>query len=91
MNIIDKSTYNSNTLKDEYGNHSLMEIQKGGTWLNIALKDTKTDHNTDGTLFADFIGPEITYIYADSDIDHVKKTLTVDFSLTDKYFKSTKY
>ena len=87
----DSSTYNSNTLKDEYGNHSLMEIQKGGTWLNIALKDTKTDHNTDGTLFADFIGPEITYIYADSDIDHVKKTLTVDFSLTDKYFKSTKY
>ena len=87
----DSSTYNSNTLKDEYGNHSLMEIQKGGTWLNIALKDTKTDHNTDGTLFADFIGPEITYIYADSDIDHLKKTLTVDFSLTDKYFKSTKY
>lgn len=68
----------------------MMEIQEDGTWVNVELKDTKTDHNTDNVMFADYIKPEFTYVYAAKDIDHTNKTLTIDFSITDKYFDSTK-
>ena len=85
-----ESTYSSNVLTDDYGNHSMMEIQEDGTWVNVELKDTKTDHNTDNVMFADYIKPEFTYVYAAKDIDHTNKTLTIDFSITDKYFDSTK-
>ena len=86
----DESTYSSNVLTDDNGNHSMMEIQEDGTWVNVELKDTKTDHNTDNVMFADYIKPEFTYVYAAKDIDHTNKTLTIDFSITDKYFDSTK-
>ena len=86
----DSSTYNANVLTDEYGNQNMMEKDTNGTWLNVEIKDTKTDHNTDNTMFADYTKPEITYVYADSDINYTDKKLTVEFSVTDKYFKSTK-
>ncbi len=86
----DESTYNENVLTDEAGNQSMMEIQKDGTWINIEIQDTKTDHNTVNEMFADYVSPEITYIYSNGNIDYTNKTLTVEFSVVDKYFSSSK-
>ena len=44
--------------------------------------------DTRGT-FVDFINPIATYEYSESDINHENRTLTVDFSLTDKYYLSS--
>ena len=41
-------------------------------------------------MFADFVSPDITYVYADGNINYTDKTLTVEFSVTDKYFASSK-
>lgn len=56
---------------------------------DILIKDTTVDKNTDNTMFLDKILPEFTYIYSSTDINHSQKTLTVDFSVTDKYFNSS--
>ena len=69
-------------LKDTYGIGS-QNIEQSFTTTNV-------DKNTAGSLFADFVKPEITYIYAPTDIDKTNKTLTVEFSVTDKYFASSK-
>ena len=37
----------------------------------------------------DFINPEYTYKYANTTIDHDKKTVTVVFDVTDKYFSTS--
>ena len=37
----------------------------------------------------DFINPEYTYKYANTEIDHDKKTVTVVFDVTDKYFSTS--
>ena len=86
----DSSTYNANILTDEYGNQSMMEKDTNGTWVNVEIKDTKTDHNTDNTMFADYQNPEIRYEYSTGNINYSDKTLTVEFSIADKYFESTK-
>ena len=86
----DSSTYNANILTDEYGNQSMMEKDTNGTWVNVEIKDTKTDHNTDNTMFADYQNPEIRYEYSTGNINYSDKTLTVEFSIADKYFSSTK-
>lgn len=40
-------------------------------------------------MFADYIKPEFTYVYSNGNINLTNKTLTVDFSVVDKYFSST--
>ena len=86
----DESTYTSNVLKDnDYGNRSMMEIDTTGTWVDINIKDETTDHYQAGVMFTDFIVPELTYNYSTSDINYDNKTLTMNFSVTDKYFAST--
>ena len=55
---------------------------------NMIQDETKLDHNTEGGMFVDFIKPEFTYEYSTEDINHDEKTLTVEFSVTDKYFNS---
>ena len=79
------------TLTDtRYGNKNLSAIDTSGKMVDFEIKDNTTvDKNTEGYLFADFIKPEFTYIYSQDDINHDAKTLTVDFSVTDKYFVST--
>ena len=76
------------TLTDtKYGNKN-MELTEAGTRTENTIKETKeVNQNTDKTMFTDYIKPEITYTYVDSDINHTNKTLTAEFILTDKYYK----
>ena len=87
------STYTSNVLKDAYGNQSMSATDETGSWVNVLYKDADLDgnnaKNTDGTMFTDFIKPEFTYIYSNGNINQTDKTLTVEFSITDKYFGSS--
>ena len=84
------STYSKNILVDEYGNQSMSEIDSSGTWIKVELKDeTPSSANAAGKLFTDFITPEFTYEYANTTIDHDTKTVTVKFSVADKYFSSS--
>ena len=74
--------------KVTYGNKN-MEVAEDGSRIDNSIEDeTKVDQNTEGAMFADFIKPEFTYEYSSTDIDHDAKTLTVEFSVTDKYFNS---
>ena len=45
--------------------------------------------NTEGKMFADIVKPEFTYVYSNGDISQTDKTLTVEFSVTDKYFSDS--
>ena len=83
------STYTANVLKDVYGNQNMMETDATGSWIDVKFKDEDTDHNTDGTMFEDFIKPEFTYEYLNTIIDHDTKTVTVVFDVTDKYFNES--
>ena len=76
------------TLTDTYGNKN-MELASDGSRDDNNIEDATTDRNTTNTLFADFIKPEFTYNFSSTDIDRDAKTLTVDFSITDKYFNSS--
>ena len=87
---------NTVVVKGDPGNGNMQEIDlTQGTWTKIELQDTLTDHNTDGTMFTDYIKPEFTYEYSNVDIDtdantvidYENKTVTVVFDVTDKYFK----
>ena len=40
-------------------------------------------------MFADYVKPELTYVYSSGNINRTDKTLTVEFSVVDKYFQST--
>ena len=73
------------TLTDTYGNKN-MELASDGSRDDNNIEDATTDRNTTNTLFADFIKPDFIYNFSSTDIDHEAKTLTVDFSVTDKYF-----
>ena len=87
------NTYNANVLTDQYKNQSMMELDNtdDASWIDIKLEDTEQkDHNENGKMFTDYIKPEIRYNYSNGNIDYENKTLTVDFSVTDKYFSSTK-
>ena len=57
-----------------------------------AVQDTSQNKNNATTItgdFVDFIKPEITYIYSSGNIDPTTKTLTVDFTVADRYFYSS--
>ena len=64
-------------------------IEIGARIDNIIQDATKVEQNTEGAMFADFIKPEFTYTYSSTDINYDEKTLTVEFSITDKYFNSS--
>ena len=83
------STYATKSLVDSYGNQSMSATDETGSWVNVMYKDEDIDKNTDRTMFTDFIKPEFTYIYSDGNINHTDKTLTVEFSVADKYFNSS--
>ena len=76
------------TLTDTYGNKN-MELASDGSRDDHNIEDATTDRNTTNTLFADVIKPDFIYNFSSTDIDHEAKTLTVDFSVTDKYFNSS--
>ena len=71
-----------------YGNKNMGLTDDGSREDNKIEDETKVDKNTEGAMFVDFIEPEFTYEYASTDINYDKKTLTVEFSVTDKYFNS---
>ena len=82
------------TLKDDkYGNQNLNAIDTTGTMQDIVMQGTgtETSNNTTSTttMFTDYIKPEFTYEYANTQIDYDKKTVTVVFDVTDKYFKQS--
>ena len=57
-----------------------------------AVQDTSQNKNNATTItgdFVDFIKPEITYVYSSGNIDHTNKTLTVDFTVADRYFSTS--
>ena len=87
------STYSANKLVDEYGNQSMMETEQSGSWVSITFKDGEISQNTNGTMFGDFIKPEIRYEYSNTVIGNANngntKTVTVVFDMTDKYYNST--
>ena len=75
----------------KYGNKN-MALTETGTRTENTVKETKdVSQNTDKTMFTDYIKPEITYTYADSDVDHTNKTLTVEFILADKYYSNATF
>ena len=82
---IDKKTLTD----DIYSNQNLQAIDTTGNMIDIELKDEATDKNTDGTMFTDYIEPEFTYIYSNGNINYEDKTLTLEFSVTDKYFNTS--
>ena len=79
------------TLTDTtYGNKNMALADDGSTRIDNKIEDTtKVEQNTANAMFIDYIEPEFTYTYSSTDIDHDAKTLTVDFSVTDKYFNSS--
>ena len=65
------STYNANVLTDQYKNQNMMELDgKNSSWIDVKIEDTKTDKNASGTMFADYIKPEFTYVYSDGNINY---------------------
>ena len=72
------------TLTDAYGNPSLAELNGKA----VEIKDTTTDKNTNGTMFADFIKPKLMYEQSSAVVDKTGKTVTIIFSITDKYYAS---
>ena len=57
-----------------------------------AVQDTSQNKNNATTItgdFVDFIKPEFTYVYSSGNINHTNKTLTVDFTVSDRYFSSS--
>ena len=78
------------TLTDTTYGNSNMDIEKNGSRTDSQIEDaTKVDKNTTNAMFIDYIEPEFTYQYSSTDINHEEKTLTVDFSVTDKYFENS--
>ena len=79
------------TLKDTtYNNQNLQAIDTSGTMEDIVIKEAENiSANTTGTMFADYIRPEFTYEYSNTNIDYDKKNVTVVFDITDKYFKES--
>ena len=79
------------TLTDsKYGNKN-MALTSAGARTVHSLSDGKVEKNTSNTMFADFVKPEITYTYVDSNINHTNKTLTAEFILTDKYYSAAAF
>ena len=82
---------NQKTLTDsKYGNKNMVLTSAGARTVH-SLSDGKVEKNTSNTMFADFVKPEITYTYVDSNINHTNKTLTAEFILTDKYYSAAAF
>ena len=74
--------------KIPYGNKNI-GVAEDGTRIDNKIEDEeKLEQNTEGAMIVDFIEPEFTYEYSSTDINYDQKTLTVEFSVTDKYFNS---
>ena len=79
------------TLVDAYGNPNLTQSDESGTMTAIEIKDADSDttsKNTNGKMFADFVRPATMYDYSKTTINKTSKTVTIEFSITDKYFAS---
>ena len=79
------------TLVDAYGNPNLTQSDESGTMTAIEIKDADSDttsKNTNGKMFADFVRPATMYDYSKTVINKTSKTVTIEFSITDKYFAS---
>ena len=77
------------TLVDAYGNPNLTQSDESGTMTAIEIKDADSDttsKNTNGKMFADFVRPATMYDYSKTTINKTSKTVTIEFSITDKYF-----
>ena len=79
------------SLSDKYGNKNVETTEDGARADNTIADTTQVDQNTANSMFADFIKPEFTYIYSDENIDKETQTLTVECSITDKYFNNTSW
>ena len=51
----------------------------------VIQEDELLSKNTAGKLFTDYIKPEFTYEYSDTEINYTEKNVKVVFSVTDKY------
>ena len=73
------------------GNGNLAEyVDSANETQKVVVEEEKSyDKNTDGKMFADTVKPEFTYVYSNGNINTTDKTLTVDFSITDKYYDSS--
>ena len=76
------------TAIDKYGNKNTA-IASDGVRASHTITTTAVDKNTSGSMFVDTIQPEFTYVYSSGNIDKTNKTLTVEFSVTDKYFSTS--
>ena len=76
------------TTSDKYGNKNV-GVSSEGTRTDSIIVTTAVDKNTSGSLFVDTIKPEFTYVYSSGNIDKTNKTLTVEFSATDKFFSTS--
>ena len=84
-------SYSKNILVDSYGNQSMGALDSAEAWTEIILKDaTPSTANTANKMFTDFITPEFTYEYKNTTIDHGNKKVTIVFSVSDKYFNTSK-
>ena len=84
----EQSTYQTNKEYKEWSGTVSLRIAAD------AVQDTSQNKNNATTItgdFVDFIKPEFTYVYADSDINHTTKTLTAVFKVADKYRASTAF
>ena len=75
-------------LTDKYGNKN-MAVTSAGARTGNTVADGTVQKNTPNTMFADMTKPEYTYIYSSGNINHINKTLTIDFTIADRYFSST--
>ena len=85
LSSFNKGRKNGRKYSDWSGNVSI-KIAGG------AVKDISNNTNVETTIagnLVDFIKPEYTYIYSSGNIDHTNKTLTVDFTVADRYFSTS--
>ncbi len=66
-----------------------LEIKAGAVKDKTSGNSVNTnDKTTIDADFVDFIQPKVTYQYATGDINYNKKTFTMTFDITDKYYKT---
>ena len=75
-------TIPENTLVDQFGNQNFF----GNPNFDDEVKDEVVNKETAQTMFKDNIKPEFTYEYNVNDIKYGLGTVTINFSITDKYF-----
>ena len=86
----DLNKYNAEPLFDGSVN-AAMKLAKNNNILDKSLRIAATDKiNTDtlGNNFVDYIKPNATYQYSETDVDNDGKTFTMVFDMTDKFYTS---